>query len=100
MISGFYRCVKLWDVGNYVDVELTSNVVVTFCIVQVVKIGQASEYARQQAEEAGGRDAATQQLLSDYTNAPSGSNQALRTPRTPAMQDNILQVSIAGWTGC
>ncbi len=55
----------------------------------VIKVGQASEYARQQAEESGG-DGATQGLLSDYSLTQSVDR--LRTPRTPAVQDNILMV--------
>jgi len=55
----------------------------------VVKVGQASELARQQAEETGARDGASQALLNDYALTPTVSN--LRTPRTPATQDNILQ---------
>ena len=59
-------------------------------MLQVVKVGQASEYARQQAEEAGIKDGASQALLSDYSVTPNVAN--LRTPRTPAAQDTILQV--------
>lgn len=54
-------------------------------------MGQASEYARQQAEEGGVQNGATQALLQDYNITPNTA--ALRTPRTPAVQDNILQVS-------
>ncbi|XP_013401217.1 cell division cycle 5-like protein [Lingula anatina] len=54
----------------------------------VVKLGQASEYARQQAEEAGIQDGASKALLSDYSVTPNAAN--LRTPRTPAQQDTIL----------
>lgn len=53
-------------------------------------MGQASENARQQAEETGAKDGASQALLSDYSVTPGISN--LRTPRTPAAQDHILQV--------
>lgn len=56
---------------------------------EVVKMGQASEYARQQAEEAGMKDGASQALLNDYNITPNVNT--LRTPRTPASQDNILQ---------
>ncbi|XP_021355301.1 cell division cycle 5-like protein [Mizuhopecten yessoensis] len=56
---------------------------------EVVKVGQASEYARQQAEESGTQDGASQALLQDYSLNPGSTN--LRTPRTPALQDNILQ---------
>lgn len=59
---------------------------------EVVKVGQASEFARQQAEESG-EGGATRALLSDYNaiQTPGGA-MSLRTPRTPAMQDNVLQV--------
>lgn len=56
---------------------------------EVVKVGQASEYARQQAEESGSTDGASQALLQDYSLNPTAAN--LRTPRTPALQDNIVQ---------
>ncbi|XP_041352157.1 cell division cycle 5-like protein [Gigantopelta aegis] len=56
---------------------------------EVVKVGQASEYARQQAEEAGRVDSASKTLLQDYNTTPNSIN--LRTPRTPASQDTILQ---------
>ena len=66
---------------------------------EVVKVGQASEYARQQAEEAGIQNGPSQTLLSDYSSLQSV--HSLRTPRTPATQDNILQVNISfivvGW---
>ncbi|XP_064627229.1 cell division cycle 5-like protein [Lineus longissimus] len=55
---------------------------------EVVKVGQASELARQHAEESGIKDGASQHLLSDYSVTP-GMN--FRTPRTPAQQDTILQ---------
>ena len=58
---------------------------------EVVKVGQASEYARQQAEEAGIPDGASQTLLSDYGGGLTSSH-GLRTPRTPAAQDTVLQV--------
>ena len=57
---------------------------------EVVKVGQASEYARQQAEESGPLDGASRALLSDYSVTPNLGG--LRTPRTPAVQDNILMV--------
>ena len=47
-----------------------------------MKVGQASEYARQQAEEAGIQNGASQTLLSDYNTLQS--TRSLRTPRTPA----------------
>lgn len=55
----------------------------------VVKIGQASEYARQQAEDGGIKDGASQALLQDYNVTPHSVN--LRTPRTPASEDTVLQ---------
>lgn len=61
----------------------------SFVLNQVVKVGQASEFARQQAEEAGLKDSASKALLADYSITPDFSS--LRTPRTPASQDNILQ---------
>lgn len=57
-----------------------------------MKVGQASEYARQQAEETGAQNGASQALLQDYNVTPSLGN--LRTPRTPATQDNVLQVKM------
>ena len=58
-------------------------------LIQVVKMGQASEFVRQQAEDAGLKDGASQALLSDYSVTPD--LQQMRTPRTPASQDTILQ---------
>lgn len=59
---------------------------------EVVKVGQANEFARQQAEESGEQGGATRALLSDYSalQTPGGVS-SLRTPRTPATQDNVLQ---------
>ncbi len=57
----------------------------------MVKVGQASEFARQQAEDSGLKDGASQGLLSDYKSVTPGVAN-LRTPRTPATQDNILMV--------
>ena len=59
---------------------------------EVVKVGQASEYARQQAEESGAQDSVTQSLLNDYTVTQNVDK--LRTPRTPAFQDNVLMVGL------
>jgi pre-mRNA-splicing factor CDC5/CEF1 len=53
---------------------------------EVVKLGQASEYARQQVEESG--TPFTGQLLEDYTVTPDISK--LRTPMLPSNQDTIL----------
>ncbi|XP_041462209.1 cell division cycle 5-like protein [Lytechinus variegatus] len=55
---------------------------------EVVKLGQASENARQIAEE-GAVNGASDALLSDYTMTPGPAN--LRTPRTPATHDTVLQ---------
>ncbi|XP_037799007.1 cell division cycle 5-like protein [Penaeus monodon] len=54
---------------------------------QVVKLGKASEAARELAEEVGG-SGASQALLADYTVTPG---QAMRTPRTPADMDRVMQ---------
>ena len=54
---------------------------------EVVKLGQASEETRALAGEEGG---ASQHLLADYSITPSATP-ILRTPRTPASQDTILQ---------
>lgn len=50
----------------------------------------ASEYARQQVEEAGREDSAAKGLLQDYSSTTNVAG--LRTPRTPATHDSILQV--------
>lgn len=57
---------------------------------EVVKVGQASEIARQTAEESGITNSASSTLLSEYN--VTNSSIALRTPKTPAAQDRILQV--------
>eukprot|EP00058_Branchiostoma_floridae_P018847 XP_002604336.1 hypothetical protein BRAFLDRAFT_85426 [Branchiostoma floridae] len=66
---------------------------------EVVKLGQASESARMVAEEGAGSEA-SRALLSDYTVTPRPDQ--LRTPRTPATQDMVLQIncdfSILGMT--
>ena len=56
-----------------------------------MKLGLASEVARQAAEESESGNSASSALLSEYsvTNTVTG----LRTPRTPAAQDRILQVT-------
>lgn len=56
---------------------------------EVVKLGQASEVARQTAEESGITNSASSALLSEYN--VTNSSMALRTPKTPAAQDKILQ---------
>jgi len=57
---------------------------------EVIKVGQASETAKALALQSGSMDGPTQGLLNDYTLTPSDRLSNLRTPRTPAMQDNIL----------
>uniref|UniRef100_A0AAY5EX36 Cell division cycle 5-like protein n=1 Tax=Electrophorus electricus TaxID=8005 RepID=A0AAY5EX36_ELEEL len=56
---------------------------------EVVKLGQASEIARQTAEESGITNSASSALLSEYS--VTNNAMALRTPQTPAAQDKILQ---------
>lgn len=60
----------------------------------IIKVGQASQLARQQAEESSAQGGATNALLNDYSVATSERIANLRTPRTPAAQDNILMVSL------
>ncbi|CAB4038933.1 cell division cycle 5 [Paramuricea clavata] len=54
---------------------------------EVVKMGFASETARASVEEG---STASDALLAEYSITPSNLNQ-LRTPRTPAAQDTVLQ---------
>ena len=54
-----------------------------------MKLGIASEQAKEFVE--GESQSATKGLLSDYSITP-GTNLQMRTPRTPAQQDTILQV--------
>ncbi|XP_078001466.1 cell division cycle 5-like protein [Glandiceps talaboti] len=56
---------------------------------EVVKLGQASENARLAAEEGGISNGPSQALLSDYSVTPQITS--LRTPKTPASQDAVLQ---------
>ncbi|XP_065836535.1 cell division cycle 5-related protein-like isoform X2 [Oscarella lobularis] len=57
---------------------------------EVVKVGQMSENARAVAlEESSGQ--ASQSLLADYSITPAAASGSLRTPRTPAMQDALIQ---------
>ena len=59
-------------------------------VFQVVKVGQMSENARAVAlEESSGQ--ASQSLLADYSITPAAASGSLRTPRTPAMQDALIQ---------
>jgi len=61
----------------------------------IIKVGQASEMVRQQAEETSAASGgATNALLSDYSVTTSERIANLRTPRTPAAQDNILMVGL------
>lgn len=55
---------------------------------EVVKLGIASEQAKAFVESE--EDSASKGLLSDYSITP-GTNLPMRTPRTPAMQDTVLQ---------
>lgn len=59
---------------------------------EVVKMGVASEVARQAAEESEAGNAASSTLLSEYS-VTNNMTAGLRTPRTPAAQDRILQVA-------
>ncbi|XP_001630383.2 cell division cycle 5-related protein [Nematostella vectensis] len=54
---------------------------------EIVKMGYASEVARASVENGG---QASDALLSEYSVTPA-INKALRTPRTPAEQDTVLQ---------
>uniref|UniRef100_A0A3P8T8H7 Cell division cycle 5-like protein n=1 Tax=Amphiprion percula TaxID=161767 RepID=A0A3P8T8H7_AMPPE len=57
---------------------------------EVVKLGVASEVARQAAEESESGNSASSTLLSEYS-VTNTMTTGLRTPRTPAAQDRILQ---------
>lgn len=57
---------------------------------EVVKVGVASEVARQAAEESESGNSASSALLSEYSLA-NNMGAGLRTPRTPAAQDKIMQ---------
>ncbi len=58
---------------------------------EVVKLGLASEQARQQAEEAASTQTVTGQLLGNYQMTPDITR--LRTPMIPSSQDTILTES-------
>lgn len=58
---------------------------------EVVKLGVASEVARQAAEESESANSASSTLLSEYSVTNTMAT-GLRTPRTPAAQDRIMQV--------
>lgn len=55
-------------------------------------MGVASEVARQAVEECESGNSASSALLSEYT-VTNNMTSGLRTPRTPAAQDRILQVT-------
>ena len=57
---------------------------------QIVKMGHASETARSAVDDG---NTASSALLSEYSVTPAA-GQSLRTPRTPADQDTILQASL------
>ncbi|KAG7273014.1 hypothetical protein CRUP_011898 [Coryphaenoides rupestris] len=57
---------------------------------EVVKVGVASEVARQAAEESESGNSASSALLSEYS-LTNNMSAGLRTPRTPAAQDKIMQ---------
>uniref|UniRef100_A0A3Q3CUZ3 Cell division cycle 5-like protein n=1 Tax=Haplochromis burtoni TaxID=8153 RepID=A0A3Q3CUZ3_HAPBU len=57
---------------------------------EVVKLGVASEVARQAAEESESANSASSTLLSEYSVTNTMAT-GLRTPRTPAAQDRIMQ---------
>lgn len=59
---------------------------------EVVKLGLASEVARQAAEESESGGSVSSALLSEYS-VTNTMTTGLRTPRTPAAQDKILQVT-------
>lgn len=62
--------------------------IVHCAFLQVVKMGFASETARASVEDG---STASDALLAEYSITPGNLNQ-LRTPRTPASQDTVLQV--------
>ena len=71
--------------GSLVLIEGAPLITPSLCALQVVKLGLASEDSR-----AIDGSEASQHLLADYSVTP-GATPALRTPRTPAAQDTILQ---------
>lgn len=56
-------------------------------------MGFASETARASVEDG---STASDALLAEYSITPGNLNQ-LRTPRTPAAQDTVLQVRLVCW---
>ncbi|MGH0131846.1 UNVERIFIED_CONTAM: hypothetical protein FKN15_047801 [Acipenser sinensis] len=91
------RCQPM-DQAKYAIKNISLSVKETDCkcskisdseLEEVVKLGQASELARQTAEESGITNSASSALLSEYN--VTNNAMALRTPKTPAAQDRILQ---------
>ena len=56
----------------------------------IVKLGKASEAAREAVNAGGDEERPSDALLADYAVTPG---MAMRTPRTPMVQDKILQVT-------
>lgn len=83
--SGFRGCIL-----SYYALEFSLLKISDTELEEVVKVGQASEIARQTAEESGITNSASSTLLSEYN--VTNNSIALRTPKTPAAQDRILQV--------
>lgn len=77
-------------VVSYCALEFSLSKISDTELEEVVKVGQASEIARQTAEESGITNSASSTLLSEYN--VTNNSIALRTPKTPAAQDRILQV--------
>lgn len=85
LLSGFCGCI-----GSYCALVFSLLQISDTELEEVVKVGQASEIARQTAEESGITNSASSTLLSEYN--VTNNSIALRTPKTPAAQDRILQV--------
>lgn len=83
--SGLCGCI-----GSYCALVFSLLQISDTELEEVVKVGQASEIARQTAEESGITNSASSTLLSEYN--VTNNSIALRTPKTPAAQDRILQV--------
>lgn len=83
--SGSRGCILPYDALEFSLLKISDAE-----LEEVVKVGQASEIARQTAEESGITNSASSTLLSEYS--VTNSSIALRTPKTPAAQDRILQV--------
>jgi len=95
IFNPIYRSTKFISLHKtnkqYAILGLNNNKLFAKLFIQVVKLGIASEQAKEFVE--GESDTATKGLLSDYSITP-GTNLPMRTPRTPAQQDNILQVNL------